>query len=131
MGILLFVKPPAPTTLPFGASTPTLYFSGLVMPNGWNDEPVSNFNHDSPWSWFSYFGSYMSYSGANNFAWNEYGSNSWIFKGRVLYDYGEGFTIEQSRTVCTNPAPAGDIPLTGWVNQAGITGSLVISTTPP
>ena len=120
----------APTSLPFGAATPTLYFSGLVMPNGWNGEPVSDFSHDSPWGWTGGLNYYISDSGANDFYWNNYGNNQWTFKGRVLYDFGEGFTMYQSRTVCTNTAPAGNIPLTGWVNEAGITGSLVISATP-
>jgi hypothetical protein len=119
-----------PTTLPFGAATPTLYFSGLVMPDGWDGEPLSAFHHDSPYTWYNPGGFYLSAGGGNSFGWNVYGGNQWTFKGRALYDYGEGFTVEQSRTVCANSAPDGDIPLTGWVNQAGIIGTLIISTTP-
>lgn len=118
----------APTSLIFGPPNYTLYFSGLVKPDGGG---YSGFHHDNAWGYYSPYGNYMSGSGVNNFGWNVYGgSNNWVFRGRALYDYG-GFFMEQSIDACTNSAPAGDIPLTGWVNAAGITGTLVISTTPP
>jgi len=114
----------APTTLPFGAATPTLYFSGLVMPDGggW-----TGMYYDNSWSWFAGFSQYLSNSGAGLFYWDNNGGSKWTYYARGMYtDYG----IELMRPVCTNPAPSGDIPLIGWVNEAGITGSLIIKTSP-
>ena len=111
----------APTTLPFGAATPTLYFSGLVMPDGggW-----TGMTYDNAWSWYG--GSdYLSNSGAGLFFHN--GTN-WLYRARGTFTE---LGIQLMRDTCKNSAPAGNIPLLGWVNEPWVTGgTLVISTTP-
>jgi len=62
--------------------------------------------------------------------WNSNGGNKWTYKIRGLWDFGGG-TVFTTRVACTNSAPAGDLPLFGWVNEPWVTaGTLVISTTP-
>ena len=111
---------PPPTSLPFGAATPTLYFSGLVMPdgNGW-----TGMIYDNPWTFFG--SDYLSDSNAGLFFHN--GTN-WLYRARGTFTE---LGIQLMRDTCTNSAPAGNIPLLGWVNQPWVTaGTLVISTTP-
>jgi hypothetical protein len=111
----------APTTIPFGAATPTLYFSGLVMPD---DAEWTGMYYDNPWTFYFFGDYYMSDSGVGIFY---HDGIKWEYKARGTYtEYG----IQLMRLACTNSSPAGAIPLTGWVNESWCGGSLVISTTP-
>jgi hypothetical protein len=118
------IIPPVPTTLPLG--TPTLYFSGISLADGgeW-----SQMSFDNSWTWYALSSRWLSNYGTS-LIWNSNGGNKWTYKIRGLWDFGGG-TVFTTRVACTNSAPAGDLPLFGWVNEPWVTaGTLVISTTP-
>ena len=115
----------APTTLPLG--TPTLYFSGISLADGgaWSGMTFGN-----AWEWVPFLNEWYNNNGTAWLSWNNYGGSKWTYKVRGILDFGGG-TVSTVRVACTNSAPAGDLPLFGWVNEPWVTaGTLVISTTP-
>ena len=110
-----------PTTLPLG--TPNLYFSGLVMPD---NGPWSGMTYDNPWTWVGF--GWASSTFGELLYWNNQGDEKWWF---AAYGYNSIIQDYVTRIACSNSAPAGALPLIGWVNESWVTGgTLIISTTP-